>query len=221
MPTKFLVIPQQCGQVKYRGELSEPFPIGNDVKQGCVLAPTLFAVFFSVMLREAKENLSIDIYIRFRTDGSVFNLPCLLACTILELLFVDDCALLAHTEEALQIAVNHFDDAVQVFGLTISLKKTEGHVPETPLKNLQSIQDLHWQPPTKYRRPVYQCSTCLGSVISDDATVTKNVDHRLSKTNVQLPFGRLQKRVAKSLPENLHQDTGLQSSCHQHPAVWF
>ena len=60
------------------------------------------------MLRKAKEaDLTEGIYIRFRTNGSVFNLRRLLAQTktseelILELLFADDCALLAHTEEAL------------------------------------------------------------------------------------------------------------------------
>ena len=59
------------------------------------------------MLREAKEDLTEGIYIRFRTNGSVFNLRRLLAQTktseelILELLFADDCALLVHTEEAI------------------------------------------------------------------------------------------------------------------------
>ena len=44
---------------------------------------------------------------------------------ITELLFAEDCPLLAHTEEALQHIVNHFSDAAKNFGLTISLKKTE------------------------------------------------------------------------------------------------
>ena len=66
------------------------------------------------MLREAKEDLPDGIYIRFRTDGSLFNLRRLLACTktieelITELLFADDRALVAHTEEALQHIVNRF-----------------------------------------------------------------------------------------------------------------
>ena len=60
------------------------------------------------MLRKAKEDLPDGIYIRFRTDGSLFNLWRLLARTktmeelITKLLFADDCALLAHTEQALQ-----------------------------------------------------------------------------------------------------------------------
>ena len=41
----------QQGQVKHNRSLSGSFPISNGVKQGCVLAPTLFSIFFSIMLR--------------------------------------------------------------------------------------------------------------------------------------------------------------------------
>ena len=135
-PPKFLTIPRQLyedqlGQVKYKGSLSGSFSISSGVKQGCVLAPALSSVFFSIMLREAKEDLPDGIYVRFRTDSSLFNLQRLLARTktieeiITELLFADDCAFLAHTEEALQHIVNRFSDAAKIFGLTISPEKTE------------------------------------------------------------------------------------------------
>ena len=67
----------------------------------------------SIMLREAKQDLLDGIYIHFLTDSSLFNLGRLLARTktneelITGPLFADDCALLAHTEEALQHIVNH------------------------------------------------------------------------------------------------------------------
>ena len=70
------------------------FPNSNGVKQGCVLTPTLFSIFFSIMLYEAKEDLSDGIYICLRTDGNLFNLRRLLARTktieefISELLFL-------------------------------------------------------------------------------------------------------------------------------------
>ena len=79
----------------------------------------------------AKEDLPDGIYIRFRSDGSLFNLRRLLARTktieelITDLLFADDCALLTHTEKALQHIVNHFSDTAKNFGLTIGLEKTE------------------------------------------------------------------------------------------------
>ena len=121
----------QQGQVKHNGSLSGSFPISNGVKQGCILAPTLFSILFSIMLRVAKDDLPDGIYIRFRTDGSLFHLRRLLAGTktieelITELLFADDCALLAYTEEASQHIVNRFSDAAKNFGLIIGLKKTE------------------------------------------------------------------------------------------------
>ena len=97
----------QQGQAKHNGSLSGSFHISNGVKQGCVLAPILLSNSFSIMLREAKEDLLDGICIRFRTDGSSFNLRRLLARMktmeelITELLFADDCAFLFHTEEAL------------------------------------------------------------------------------------------------------------------------
>ena len=93
--------------MKHTESLSGSFHISNGVKQGCVLAPTLFSIFFSIMLREAKEDLPDGIYIRFRIDGSLFNLRRLLVRTktieelITELLFADDCTILGHTEESL------------------------------------------------------------------------------------------------------------------------
>ena len=55
----------QQGQVKHNGFLWGSFPISNGVKQGCILAPTLFSIFFSIMLCEAKEDLPDGIYICF------------------------------------------------------------------------------------------------------------------------------------------------------------
>ena len=83
------------------------------------------------MLREVKEDLNEGIYGRFRTDGSTFFLRRLLAraktleVVVLELLSSDDCALLVHIEEALQVIINRFSQAAKAFGLTITLKKTE------------------------------------------------------------------------------------------------
>ena len=71
-----------------------------------------------------KRGLPDGIYISFRTK-TIEEL-------ITEVLFADNCALLAHTEEALQHIANRFSDTAKNFGLTISLKKIEVLYPPPP-----------------------------------------------------------------------------------------
>ena len=51
-----------------------PFPVKDGVKQGCVLASTLFSMMFSAMLRDAFLDGDNVIPIRYRFDGKLFNL---------------------------------------------------------------------------------------------------------------------------------------------------
>ncbi|CAH3013648.1 unnamed protein product [Porites evermanni] len=68
----------------------------NGVKQGCVLAQTLFSTVFSTM---------VGIPGRYRTNGGLFNLrrlkavPKVKETVIRDFLFADDCALNASTEQ--------------------------------------------------------------------------------------------------------------------------
>ena len=61
-------------RVMENGEFSEPFPVTNGVMQGCVLAPSLFSVLFAAMLKDAFKDFETGVWIRFRTDGALFNL---------------------------------------------------------------------------------------------------------------------------------------------------
>ena len=56
------------------GSLSDVFPVNNAVKQGYVLALTLFLLFLSAMLSEATTDLAEGIYIHSRTTDGLFNL---------------------------------------------------------------------------------------------------------------------------------------------------
>ena len=42
---------------------SDPFSVGYCVKEGCVLAPTLFTIFLDAVLKSMPEELG-DLYIR-------------------------------------------------------------------------------------------------------------------------------------------------------------
>ena len=62
------------GTVQHDKNVSEPFKILNDVKQGCVLAPTLCGIFFSLCLKKAFGTAEEGIYLHTRTDGKLFDL---------------------------------------------------------------------------------------------------------------------------------------------------
>ena len=113
------------------GDVSDPFPVSSGVKQGCVLAPTLFSLLFAQMLSAALSQTEAGVKIHYRTDGDFFNLRRLKSYTkvtqaiVRDFLFADDCALAAHSEVDIQELADCFATAATSFGLTVSIKKTE------------------------------------------------------------------------------------------------
>ena len=95
------------------------------------MTPSLFSIEFSAMLHNAFEDCNRDVMIRFRRDGSIFNLRHLQAkakmstMLLCGLLYVDDCTLIAHTSNDAQFIVNNFSRACCRYGFTISIGKIE------------------------------------------------------------------------------------------------
>ncbi|VDL87320.1 unnamed protein product [Schistocephalus solidus] len=109
--------------------VSEAFTVTNVVKQGCVLAPTLFSLMFSAMLMDAYRDEQPGIRIAYRTDGHLLNSrrmqasTCVSRTSVHDLLFTDDCALNTVTEEDMQRSMDLFATGCADFGLTISTAK--------------------------------------------------------------------------------------------------
>ena len=110
------------GAVQFNGNLSKPFNMCSGVKQGCVLAPTLFGIFFALLLRHAFGTAQEGIYLQTRSDSSLFNLACLKVRTkvcealIRDMLFADDAAVVTHTQRELQLLMDCFSQACKALG---------------------------------------------------------------------------------------------------------
>ena len=52
---------------------SEPFPVTNGVKPGCVMAQTLFSMMLSAMLTDALQDVDAGFPIRYRFDVKLLN----------------------------------------------------------------------------------------------------------------------------------------------------
>ena len=87
-PDKFVAMVRQFhdgmrASVQDDGEHAASFPVTKGVKQGCILAPTLFSMVFSAMLNDAyrEGKVGVDFRDHFWTDGKLFNLRRLQAKT--------------------------------------------------------------------------------------------------------------------------------------------
>ena len=182
-------------RVQDQGQTSEPFSVTNGTNQGCVMTPLLFTLVFSAMLNDAFHDNDLGALIRFRTDGSVFNLRRLTSKTrtskvlIRDLLFADDCALLAHTVDDIQAITNTFARYARRFGLTISLKKTEVICQPKPGAYYTAPTIIIANNPLK----VTDKFTYLGSTISQNALIDDEISARIGKASGS--FGKRTKRL--------------------------
>jgi len=65
------------------GELLKSFGANIGVKQGCVLAPVIFNLFLVAVTLVFRHNTSATdgVRIKYRLDGSLFNIRCLQVVT--------------------------------------------------------------------------------------------------------------------------------------------
>ncbi|KAI0217907.1 putative aarF domain-containing protein kinase 5 [Lamellibrachia satsuma] len=196
--------------VSVGGEVSETFGVTNGVKQGCVLAPTLFSIFLSAMLVEAFRGMGDGVYIQSRQSADLFNIAHFRAKTkttqilVRELLYADDSALVAHSAEEIQRIVDAFSDASKKFGLKINIKKTE--VLYQPNSTRTREEDIMVDGNKLNSVPEF---TYLGSTISSDGRIDAEIQRRMAKASAS--FGRLRQR----LWNNHHVSTRVKGKIYQ------
>ncbi|KAL8568560.1 hypothetical protein ACOMHN_058497 [Nucella lapillus] len=195
--------------VRYDGSSSDPFPIKSGVKQGCVLAPTLFGILFSLLLRYAFSQSKEGFCLHTRSDSSLFSLARPRAKTkvrkflICEMLFADDAALTAHTEAALQELISCFAHACTEFGLTISIRMTNVLGQDVSSAPRISIGDCTLD--------VVEYFTYLGSTISSSLSLDIELNSRIGKASAAM--ARLSKRVWENSKLTIKTKTQVYQAC--------
>lgn len=141
--------------------LSEWFPVETGVRQGCILSPILFII-------------AIDWIMRKTTEDKARGIQWTMLSQLEDLDFADDIALMSSTARQSQEKVERLHQWAEKVGLNINKKKTEvmriNSTTSTPHmqvngEELEEVDDF----------------TYLGSVISKDNGVTKDIEARLNK----------------------------------------
>ena len=123
-----------CATVRVAGGCSEPIQVRNGLRQGCVIAPVLFDLYFAVVLERFHELLSrlhpeSGVGLHVNINGNLFprstrhsQIP---NDRIIDLECADDGMLCESTRDMAALALSTFDVAGTEFGLSVNFKKTK------------------------------------------------------------------------------------------------
>ncbi|BHF72337.1 hypothetical protein SprV_0401540100 [Sparganum proliferum] len=187
-PGRFIRIARQfhdgmMARVTDNGASSKAFLVSNGVKQGYVLAPTIFILMFSAVLTDSYRDERPVLRSAYRTDGHLNSgrMPAgkrLSTTTVHGLLLADNCVLNAATEVNTQRSMDLLATGCANVGLTIDTNKTV--VIHQPSHNTR-----HCTPP-RITVDGQQLKTVgnfvyLGSKLSNSTRIDDEVAHRILK----------------------------------------
>ena len=110
------------------GEKSSSFPVTNGLRQGCIIAPTLFILYLDLVIRcWCSRCLAVGVEVQYQIGGKLVGertrRP--LSFTVSECLFADDAALVCSSREDMFVAAKIFEEVSTGWGLTLSVPKTK------------------------------------------------------------------------------------------------
>jgi len=94
--------------VNLKENFSAPLEIASSVKQGCVLASTLFSIYLTMVVNHAFDGYDEGVWIQSKPGADLFNVNQFKSSIrtrkvlIRELMFADDTAFVAHYHQQAQ-----------------------------------------------------------------------------------------------------------------------
>ena len=179
-------------EVTVDGQVAPEFEVCNGLRQGCVLAPTLFNLYINLVIKQWKEKCAeFGVDVLFKCGGKLVGERTRRPCTerVMELQFADDLAAVTTTRESMDRAASILQDLLREWGLTLSVVKTKllvvGSEDETDLRPLKLGDDGEVECVKEFKY--------LGSIVEARGGVEKEVRERIAKAS--RAFGALRMPV--------------------------
>ena len=162
------------------GRCSERFEVAQGLREGCVLSPLLFNVFFAAILFDALEKFSKDAVIladliHLQEQPSKVGPETALECVrraIWGMLYADDACMVSRSPRGLGRMVAVFVEAFGTFGLTISQSKTETMC--MPIPRALATKIVFNATGQQYRQTT--SFTHLGGTVNETSNLSDEID---------------------------------------------
>jgi hypothetical protein len=175
-------------RVREAGKFSGEFELLIGLKQGSIFAPVLFNIFFGAIIKAIRMRFESDkvndvkvltgVPVLDPISSSTFKVKkgTSQVVSVSDILYADDSAFMAMSEDGLQKMMNIADEVLSAFGQEISIKKTEVMVVQP--KGVARVQvagvELRGQ-------TLGACDSFkyVGSQVNDSASMHKEVTQRV------------------------------------------
>ena len=165
------------------GRCSEWFEVAQGLRQGCVLSPLLFNVFFAAILRIVLERFSKDAgiladLVHLHEQPSKVGPETALGCVrraIWGMLYADDACIVSRSTRGLGRMMAVFVEVFGAFGLTISESKTETMC--MPIPRAPATKIVFNATGQQYRQTT--SFTYLGGTVTEMPNLSDEIDRRI------------------------------------------
>ena len=168
-------------EVTVDGAITPEIEVTNGLRQGCTIAPTLFNLYFNLVMGQWRTRChSFGTEVHYKCGGKLVGertrRP--LKTTVTELQFADDAALVCSSREGVERSARALDQVASEWGLTLSLQKTKLMVAGTwSEEDLQPIviraDSIEVVPEFRY----------LGSIVEMHGEVLKDVEDKIARAS--------------------------------------
>ena len=165
------------------GRCSERFEVAQGLRQGCVLSPLLFNVFFAAILFVVLERFSKDAgiladLIHLQKQPSKVGPETALECVrraIWGILYADDACIVSRSPRGLGRMMAVFVEVFSTFGLTISESNTETMC--VPIPRAPATKIVFNAKGQQYRQTT--SFTYLGGTVNETPNLSDEIDRRI------------------------------------------